>query len=781
MHIYRRIRSLARTGILAIILAFALTCGGDPSSQNPPPVFIKVDVSQLPSDTKSLSVNVALDGVPQRHSPYALAPPATEFWIELDAGSTGHLSVTIDAIQAQGCFGSSGRIDQQIAGEPFIPVKIVLVPMAPAQCPITVIVHGDGKASLQTPPTDCRDQCTLNWPLQQQITLKANPDRPTAQYVWSGGCTGTSDCQFLVTGAATVVVDFTPKVCTQDAQKQFKWCWENPLIQGNTLSGAWVAPDKTVYAVGNSGTIIAWTGTTWTIMDAGTYNNLGAVWGSSTNDIWAVGDSGIIIHYKNGTWSVVNSGVTQNLYSLAGTGPNDIWSVGAAGVALHWNGSQWSVADSGTTERLNGVWQASVGDAWAVGDNGAVVHWNGAAWSKISSTTAKDLSGVWGSGSSDIWIAGDETMLHWTGSSFVSGGDFTGRSLYAIWGTGTNNIYAASGFGSIYHWDGIQWTGLSSSANGTIRSIAGTAPSNVWAVGTDGSTVYYDGTSWKSTNQGIAGDFTNLRAGWASSSLDAWVTGVQSFGVPSEFTMHWLNGVWTYVDLPDKSVPLYAIWGSAVDNVWAAGDKGTLMHWNGALWTKSTSVASLRLLGMYGSGPNDIWAVGNASSGVPALTPGIAIRWNGSSWQTVNGAPADFFNAVYAIGSDVWIAGNNGRVWHWDGTVWVQQNLGTTEAIQSIGGTDKTNLYASSSSGVFHYDGSQWSGEGIPGINSITKILAVRPNEAWITTDKGVLRNDGTSWTRLDTGTSNGLNGIFGLDTDLWVYGRIGTILHYRR
>lgn len=43
------------------------------------------------------------------------------------------------------------------------------------------------------------------------------------------------------------------RICSSDG-----WCWENPLPQGNTLSGVWGTSASSVWAVGQAGTILKW-------------------------------------------------------------------------------------------------------------------------------------------------------------------------------------------------------------------------------------------------------------------------------------------------------------------------------------------------------------------------------------------------------------------------------------------------------------------------------------------------------------------------------------------
>jgi photosystem II stability/assembly factor-like uncharacterized protein len=59
-----------------------------------------------------------------------------------------------------------------------------------------------------------------------------------------------------------------------------------------------------------------------------------------------------------------------------------------------------------------------------------------------------------------------------------------------------------------------------------------------------------------------------------------------------------------------NSVALHAVWADAPDDAWAVGDVGTIVHFNGTMWTPVSSPTSLTLYAIWGSGPMDVWAVG---------------------------------------------------------------------------------------------------------------------------------------------------------------------------
>ena len=56
------------------------------------------------------------------------------------------------------------------------------------------------------------------------------------------------------------------------------WTWQNPLPQGNNLSGVWGTDAQNVWAVGDGGALLHWDGSNWTTQSSGTVNYLTGVW-----------------------------------------------------------------------------------------------------------------------------------------------------------------------------------------------------------------------------------------------------------------------------------------------------------------------------------------------------------------------------------------------------------------------------------------------------------------------------------------------------------------------
>ena len=133
-----------------------------------------------------------------------------------------------------------------------------------------------------------------------------------------------------------------------------EWTWQNPLPTGNNFNGVWGSSASDVFAVGGSGTILHYNGSSWSAMTSGTTQYLNGVWGSSGSDVFAVGGgyymggySGTILHYNGSAWSAISSGTLQYLYGVWGSSGSDVFTVGydnnnGNSIIFHYNGNDWS-------------------------------------------------------------------------------------------------------------------------------------------------------------------------------------------------------------------------------------------------------------------------------------------------------------------------------------------------------------------------------------------------------------------------------------------------------
>ena len=86
-------------------------------------------------------------------------------------------------------------------------------------------------------------------------------------------------------------------------------------------------------------------------------------------NVFAVGDSGNIRKYDGSTWSAMTSGTTKRLRDVWGTAANNVIAVGEDGTIRKYNGTSWGSMTSNTTLTLQGVWGSS--------GNKCICRWRG--------------------------------------------------------------------------------------------------------------------------------------------------------------------------------------------------------------------------------------------------------------------------------------------------------------------------------------------------------------------------------------------------------------------
>lgn len=266
---------------------------------------------------------------------------------------------------------------------------------------------------------------------------------------------------------------------------------------------------------------------------------------------------------------------------------------------------------------------------------------------------------------------------------------------------------------------------------------------------------------------------------------------------------------------------LSGIWGSDVDDIWAVGEAGTILHYDGEQWTASDSATTISLHAVSGTARDDVWAVGES----------IVLHWDGKRWSDVLNEPnlQEILLSVWAAGPDsVFMVGlttdtNRGLLRHGKGTEWGWIELGrgamwevwgssptdvwlggsndsglgflargdgeNFEATEYKGGSVR-GIWGASSDDVWavpyddkfqHWNGSSWSAFNVPDLHPIIAVAGSGPKDVWAVGLEGTIVHwDGDSWKRTETGTDANLFGVWPSNAhDAWAVGQDGIILHW--
>jgi hypothetical protein len=267
-------------------------------------------------------------------------------------------------------------------------------------------------------------------------------------------------------------------------------------------------------------------------------------------------------------------------------------------------------------------------------------------WRGYSSPGMLGLDAVWAFAPDDVW-AGGQYMLHFDGTAFTQVTTPQAGWITDFLGFAPDDLYAVAG-ASLLHWNGATW--LNVDFSGTIdpsglTAIWGTSPDDLWLGDSSNGRVHrWNGTRWTTTVTQVV----EVNDIWGSSSSDVYVAGIFGFS-------HWNGVTWTEIDdfVVDRSSGL---WGSGPDDVWAVSELGTLAHWDGNSWTDTLPLDDDRFQEdhskVWGSGPDDVWAVGSF---------GALSHWDGSRWTQTQYGEFPYFpymNAVHGSAADnVWAVG----------------------------------------------------------------------------------------------------------------------------
>ena len=131
---------------------------------------------------------------------------------------------------------------------------------------------------------------------------------------------------------------------------------------------------------------------------------------------------------------------------------------------------------------------------------------------------------------------------------------------------------------------------------------------------------------------------------------------------------------------------LVAVWGSSASDIFAVGRGGAILHYDGETWkgmstgTIDYTSVELRLEDVWGTGPDDVYALGCFHEGIGGCLQDTIVHYDGRSWKSVLLSEPYALDHIWGSSSnDVYVVGGD-RMWHYDGNIWSHVDLGTAES-----------------------------------------------------------------------------------------------------
>lgn len=261
----------------------------------------------------------------------------------------------------------------------------------------------------------------------------------------------------------------------------------------------------------------------------------------------------------------------------------------------------------------------------------------------------------------------------------------------------------------------------------------------------------------------------DLHAVWGNSAIDVFAVG------DAGTLLHYDGTAWSAMQ-SGTEMHLWGVWGASGSDVYAVGDQGTLLHYDGHAWLPLSSGTTRSLETVWGSSGSDVFIVGIS---------GTLLHHDGS---TV--APVAISSLVLYLldmwgssADDVFVVGERGTILHYDGSAWLPLDSGTIETLWAVWGSRDGNVFVAGEGGVIlHYDGKVW----VRTDSSTTRgaffgLWGSSGNDIFAVGSNGmVVHYDGAAWSQMDSGTTHDLESVWGSSgNDVFAVGVNGRILHY--
>src|SRR5262245_53705725 len=274
---------------------------------------------------------------------------------------------------------------------------------------------------------------------------------------------------------------------------------------------------------------------------------------------------------------------------------------------------------------------------------------------------------------------------------------------------------------------------------------------------------------------------------WGSGPDDVFAVGLDDTDPPNDGPIrHWDGVRWAPMKFDPSlqnvsSMFLSGVWGSGPNDVFAIGG-ASILHWDGDAWRSQASGTGATLTAIWGSGPDDVFAVGG----------GTIVHWDGSAWREVRRF-IDTLAGVWGSGpDDVFVVGYNtlgGTVLHWNGIEWFPMTLDAPNGLSllAVWGSGPDDVFAAGrrlDAGVLiHWDGTRWSTISTPPTASLSAVWGSGPEDVFVAGQGNssggiVLHRDASGWTVMASEPFSSPSGLWGSGPGDVFLAAFGAILH---
>lgn len=461
------------------------------------------------------------------------------------------------------------------------------------------------------------------------------------------------------------------------------------------------------------------------------------VWANGDDDVWGLNGPSL--------WHWDGSEVTMTPTACGLDSPAGLWGKDGELWAATRGGSVWHRDSDGgwreqlitKDEQLSAIAGLTSDDIWVAGTRGFLAHWDGTSWSaqrmSTSAGRAPDMLGLW-AGDGEVWAVGtvdSESQLsdgpgvafrlrdHWERVLEQRG------LVESVWGWHRNDVIVGGSGPQFEGWaprlqrfEGAAWTEMPAPWTARISRIGGPSADDLWVFGWHSTTWHYQDGTWQQLLSQAWYDPQPFRTDdMATTATAMWGF---SGSALARFAGTGAEPLW------EACCYVNDIGGRGPNDVWLVGERGLVMHWDGAKYTLERGIESaltdtyvypgFHLRAVWAAPDGIVWAVGSGGA--------VWRRDANAKWSRL-GSPSSSPNltGVWGVSDEVWITGIKGYedygdaigvLWQWRDGVFKEfygaRDMPTIGGLRAIDGSAPDDIWvAGRGAGLWHYDGLSWS------------------------------------------------------------------------
>jgi hypothetical protein len=347
----------------------------------------------------------------------------------------------------------------------------------------------------------------------------------------------------------------------------------------------------------------------------------------------------ISLEISAGAHTVEISDVAPNCTASEGSSqavtvsPNNPVSIGFTITCAFIGATIWTSISLPPNVTGRALWGTSPTDLFVVGsatqpDRSGIWHYDGQTWTEQVSRADTNFVSVWGNTSNQIFAIGSGAILQSDGADWsdVPGPVFnppvSSFRYNDVWGVGHDLFVAGSldrgtpATSLLVHFDGAEWSEMPVPNlwdHPRFTGLAGTSPSDVWAIGwafkcedcnnVTSMVLHYDGSTW---SESLTSGFDEYNGIYAFAPNDVWIAASnEEFALLFHFDgISWSRQeLWELSSTPNN--PVRDVWGSSSSDVYVVG-QSALLRYDGTSWRTIEGVTGQSV---WGTSSRDVYVL----------------------------------------------------------------------------------------------------------------------------------------------------------------------------